>query len=73
MSKRKKVKKTKNSKVEIWIEEQYEEYLSGLYRMEYIGDFTKGGIPYGVFREDLEVYGGNKFNDPREFDEEIPF
>lgn len=73
MSKRKKVKKTKNSKVEIWTEEQYEEYIAGLYGMEYIAGFTEGGIPYGVFREDLEAYGKNKFNDPRDFDDEIPF
>ena len=73
MSKSKKVKKTKKSKVEIWTEEEYEDYLAGLYGMEYIAGFTEGGIPYGVFREDLEVYGENKFNDPREIDDEIPF
>ncbi|MBP1863498.1 hypothetical protein BD780_000821 [Clostridium tetanomorphum] len=41
--------------------------------MEYIAGFTEVGISYGVFREDLEVYGGNKFNYPREFDDKISF
>lgn len=73
MSKSKKVKKTKKGKVAIWTEEQYEEYLAGLYGMEYIAGFTEVGISYGVFREDLEVHGGNKFNYPREFDDKISF
>lgn len=73
MNKNKKIKKTKNSKVEIWTEEQYEEYLSELYGMEYIAGFTEGGIPYGALKKDLEVYSENKSNDSREFDDEIPF
>jgi len=73
MSKRKKVKKTKNSKVEIWTEEQYEEYLAGVYGMEYIAGFTEGGVPYGVFKKDLDEHGGNNFNDSKEFDNEMPF
>jgi hypothetical protein len=55
MSKKKKTKKTKNGEVEIWTEEQYEEYLAGLYGMEYIAGFTEGGIPYGVFKEEKEI------------------
>lgn len=73
MSKRKKVKKTKNSKVEIWTEEKYEEYLAGVYGMEYIAGFTEGGVPYGVFKKDLDEHGGNNFNDSKEFYDEIPF
>lgn len=73
MSKSKKGKKTKSSKVEIWTEEQYEDYLAGLYGMEYIAGFTEGGMPYGVFSEDLEVYDENKINDLRDFDDELPF
>ena len=70
---KKKTKKTKNGEVEIWTEEQYEEYLAGLYGMEYIAGFTKGGIPYGVFRENVEVYRGNELNNHRDFDNELPF
>lgn len=73
MSKSKNIKKTKNSKLEIWTEEQYEEYIAGLYGMEYIAGFTEGCMPYGAFKEDLEVYDENKFNDSKEFDDEIPF
>jgi len=40
----KKIKKSKNSKVEKWTEEQYEGYLSALYGMEYIAGFTEGGV-----------------------------
>lgn len=73
MSKVKKIKKAKNSKVEKGTEEQYEEYLSGLYGMEYISGFTEGGIPYGVFKKDLDEHGGNDFNDSKEFDYKMPF
>lgn len=73
MSKLNKVKKAKNSKVEKWTEEQYEEYLSGLYGMEYIAGFTEGGVPYGVFKKDLEECGGNNFNDSKEVNDEMPF
>lgn len=73
MSKLNKVKKAKNSKVEKWTEEQYEEYLLGLYGMEYIAGFTEGGVPYGVFKKDLEEYGGNNFNYSKEVDDEMPF
>ncbi|WP_275051627.1 hypothetical protein [Clostridium manihotivorum] len=41
--------------------------------MVWSAGFTKGGVPYGVFIKDLEVYGENKFNDTREFDDEMPF
>lgn len=73
MSKNKKSKKTEKDKVEIWTEEQYEEYLAGLYGMEYIAGFTEGGMPYGVFKEDLEEYSENKLDDTSEFDDEVPF
>lgn len=40
MSKKKKTKKTKNGEVEIWTQEQYEEYLAGSYGIEYIARFS---------------------------------
>lgn len=73
MSKRKKVKKTKNSKVERWTEEQYEEYLAGLYGMEYIAGFTEGGVPYGVFSKDNENFDVNENSNIAYLDENIPF
>jgi len=73
MIKVKKIKKANNSKVEKCTEEQYEEYLSGVYGMEYIAGFTEGGIPYGVFEKDLYEHDGNNFNDLKEFDDELPF
>lgn len=66
-------KKTGDSKVEIWTEEQYEDYLAELYGMEYVAGFTEGGIPYGVLKEDLEVYGENEIDDLRDSDDEVPF
>ncbi|MGL4731572.1 MAG: hypothetical protein ACRCW0_08305 [Clostridium sp.] len=67
MSKVNKNKKGKNNKVKKWTEEQYEEYLSGVYEMEYIVGFTENGVPYGVLKKDLDKCGRNNFND------EMPF
>jgi hypothetical protein len=73
MSKRKKVKKIKNSNVEIWTEEQYEEYLQDLYGMEYIAGFTENGVPFGIFKEDIEIHRSEKSDIPSDYDDEIPF
>ena len=51
MAKRKKAKKTVVN-VEVWTEEQYEEYMKELYDMEFIAGFTEGGVPYGIFNDD---------------------
>jgi len=54
MGKKKKSKKHINNNIERWTEEQYEEYLKGLYGMEFIAGFTESGVPYGLFEGDLE-------------------
>lgn len=63
MSKSKKIKKTKNNKIEKWTEEQYEEYLAALYGMEYIAGVTEGGVPYGVFKKDLDETDSEEYED----------
>lgn len=63
MSRNKKSKKSKVKKDETWTEEEYEEYLMGLYGMDFIAGYTAGGMPYGSFidevdeKEDLTVRG----------------
>ncbi|MBZ9606312.1 hypothetical protein G9F73_000450 [Clostridium estertheticum] len=55
MSKKKKSKKSSNSNVEVWTDEQYQEYMKDLYDMEFIAGFTENGVPYGIFNnEDKE-------------------
>jgi hypothetical protein len=73
MSKKKKSKKHTNNDVEIWTEEQYEEYLKELYGMEFIAGFTEGGVPYGLFEEDLETYIVDKSEDFNDSNDELPF
>lgn len=73
MCKKKKSKKHTSNNVEIWTEEQYEEYSQELYGMDFIAGFTEGGVPYGLFSEDVETYRVNKSDNPRDFDDEIPF
>ncbi len=49
MGRNKKSKKSKVKKDETWTEEEYEEYLMGLYGMDFIAGYTAGGMPYGSF------------------------
>lgn len=49
MGKNKRLKKSKCNNVEVWTEEQYEEYLKGIYGMDFIAGFTENGLPYGTF------------------------
>jgi len=49
MSKNKKSKNSKFNAAEIWTEEQYEQYLKGIYGMDFIAGFTENGVPYGTF------------------------
>lgn len=75
MRKKKKTKKHRNNNVERWTAEQAEEYLKEIYGMEFIAGFTEGGVPYGIFEEDLEididmVEKYNKFDDSYD---EMPF
>lgn len=73
MSKKSKSKKYINNNVKIWTEEQYEEYLKGLYGMEFIAGFTESGVPYGLFREDIETHVVDKSDKSNEFKDELPF
>jgi hypothetical protein len=73
MSKKKKSKKHTNNNVDVWTEEQYEEYLKGLYGMEFIAGFTESGVPYGLFNEEIETYIVEKEDKPNEPDDELPF
>ena len=73
MGKKKKSKKHSNNSIERLTEEQYEEYLKELYGMEFIAGFTEGGVPYGLFEEDLEIYMVEKSKKFDDSNDEIPF
>lgn len=75
MRKNKSSKKSKGNTIEVWTEEQYEEYLKGLYGMEFIAGFTENGVPYGTFiDEDDEENDELKSRDiSNDSDEELPF
>ena len=73
VSKKKKVKKQTDEKDEVWTEQQYEEYLKGLYGMEFIAGFTEGGVPYGLFDEEESIWKVEKSDNPYEPDDELPF
>jgi len=73
MSKNKKTQKQTNKNVEVWTEEQYEEYLKELYGMEFIAGFTEGGVPYDLFNEEEEIYSVEKLDIHYELDDELPF
>ena len=74
MSKKKKYKKHKND-IEIWTEEEYEEYLKGLYGLEYIAGYTESGIPYGlpVENDDMGKCNADKSDNSSDSDQELPF
>ena len=72
MNKNKKSQKYTNKNVEVWTEEQYEEYLKGIYDMEFIAGFTEGGVPYGLHYEE-EIYIVDKLDNSYEPDDELPF
>lgn len=73
MGKKKKSKKHANNKIERWTEEQYEEYLKGLYGMEFIAGFTEGGVSYGLIKEDSETYMVEKPEKFKDYYDEMPF
>lgn len=54
MGKNKKSKKSNFNDAEVWTEEQYEEYLKGIYGMDFIAGFTENGVPYGTFIDENE-------------------
>lgn len=75
MGKKKKYKKHMNN-IEIWTEEEYEEYLKGLYGLEYIAGYTENGMPYGLPAEndnDVEIYNADELDNSSDCDEELPF
>jgi hypothetical protein len=45
--KRRKKKKSKKDP-DVWTEAEYEEYLCGLYGLEFIVDYTPAGLPIGL-------------------------
>ena len=45
---KKQKKKNKDKEVEIWTEEQYEDYLKGVYGLDFIAGYTEGGMPFGL-------------------------
>jgi hypothetical protein len=45
MSRKKKINKNDPG---IWTEEQYEQYMKGLYGLDFIAAYTEGGVPYGI-------------------------
>ncbi len=73
MSKKKKSKKHTDNGVEVWTEEQYEEYLKEIYGMEFIAGFTENGVPFGLFNEEIETYSVENLDNSNEPDEELPF
>ena len=74
MGKKKKSKKDKSDNAEVWTEDQCEEYLMGLYGMEFIAGYTEGGAPYGIFKDDFEENGGiDRPETSRDLEDEIPF
>ncbi|ERK30889.1 hypothetical protein [Clostridium intestinale] len=73
MSKKRKSKRRTNDNLEVWSENQYEEYLKGIYGMEFIAGFTEGGVPYGLFYEEIETNIVEKSENICESDDEIPF
>jgi len=49
MSRNKIPKNGKCNNVEVWTEEQYEEYIKAIYGMEFIAGATENGVPCGTF------------------------
>ncbi|WP_409228488.1 hypothetical protein [Gudongella sp. SC589] len=70
---KKKKKNKKEDKVEIWTEEQYEDYLKSLYGMEFIAGFTESGVPFGSFEGDDYKPGIPEKEDELDEDDDLPF
>ncbi|MDF1618413.1 hypothetical protein [Petrocella sp. FN5] len=75
MSKNRKIKKNKSNNIDVWTEAQYEEYLKGLYGMDFIAGYTENGVPYGTFidedNEDEEIITKDSSFDSS--DDTLPF
>lgn len=49
--------KKKNQKgLEVWTEDQYEEYLAGLYGLESIAGYTSNGFPFGSMLDEEDHF-----------------
>lgn len=70
MAKKKRRNRKKNISSEVWTEEQYDEYMRGLYGLDYIAGYTDSGVPYGIAEEDEQV---DEFIVDDYNDDEIPF
>ena len=74
MSRNKIPKKGKCNNVEVWTEEQYEEYMKELYGMEYIAGFTENGVPYSIFIDEDKENDELLIRDISiDSDDEVPF
>lgn len=71
----KKTKKKKANEIEIWTQEQYEEYMAGLYGMDFVAGFTDGGIPYGIFEDETgdDEKEDENVRSSQYTDEDLPF
>ncbi|MBK5247422.1 MAG: hypothetical protein JJE49_09185 [Peptostreptococcaceae bacterium] len=74
MSRNKIPKKGKCNNVEVWTEEQYEEYIKAIYGMEFIAGVTENGVPYGTFIDEDNENDEIIFRDTSvDSDNELPF
>ncbi|MBK5263391.1 MAG: hypothetical protein JJE17_12620 [Peptostreptococcaceae bacterium] len=74
MSKNKNSKKCKCNNVEVWTEEQYEEYMKAIYGMDFITGVTENGRPYGTFIDEDDENDELIFrNISVDSDNELPF
>ena len=48
MNKKKRMQKNSKYDTEKWTEEQYEQYMKGLFDLEFIAVYTEGGVPFGI-------------------------
>lgn len=73
--KKKKTKKKESKEYgekEIRTEEEYDEYMAGLYGLDSIAGYTDGGFPFGVSNDEIED-GQDEDNIFIDSDDEIPF
>ena len=71
MSRKKIVKK---NDIEMWTEDHYEQYMQGIYGLEFIAGYTESGVPYGIplveDNEEIRLYTDNSYDNQGE---ELPF
>lgn len=52
MKKKNKRDKKNNYNSEVWTEEEYDDYMAGIYGFDYISGYTDSGVPYGIRKEE---------------------